>query len=238
MTRWDRFDLDLPPDFPVATVDSLHAYLSDRDPNSPRATEWKEWSTGLNGLVYRFLACHEDGEAAVASLRASNAPPQPERYRQERDLFRFYFEGLSALECIAYAVYFLGSLADPAEFPTSVDRKRLEPRYVSARYSAHSTFRAERIAIALHALTASGDFEEWGKIRNFLGHRGAASRTIYAKVGTRKGGARADWNLPIAQVDVSALLEPSELERRREWLGSQVREVCEAAHDFALAHIP
>ena len=235
MTRSERFDLELPDDFPVAAVESLPAHLSDRHPDANQTTEWKEWANAVNGVLYRFRACDEDGQAAISPLETSFSPPQPERYQQERNLFGFFFHGLSALECLTYGLYFVASLADPAVFPEAVDRRAVVPRFVTDRFNAHGTFGSETIAIALDAVITSNDFEEWRDIRNFLGHRGAPGRKFY-QGGDRHGGA--DWNLPIPEVDVTTILEPAELRRRREWLGVQVREVCAAADAFAVAHVP
>ena len=235
MTRSDRFDLDLPNDFPLTAVESIHAHLSDRHPDANQTTEWMEWANALNGVLYRFLACDEDGRAAISSLEANTSPPQPERYRQERSLFGFFFNGLSAVECLMYGLYFVASLADPTGFPETVDRREVTPRFVTDRFTTHATFGTERIALAIDVLTASQELAEWRDLRNFLGHRGAPGRTFY-EGGNRHGGV--DWNLPIPQVDVTTLLEPSELRRRREWLAAQLREVCDAANAFVVTHVP
>lgn len=233
MTRWERFDLDFPSDFPVMSIDSLHGYLSDRDPAAPQATEWKEWSTGLNGLVHRFLGCDEHAATAIASLRASTSPPTDARHRQETALFGFFYEGLSCLECVYYALYFVGCLADAYHFDVNVNRRRVEPGFVASRYTGR--FAAERLTQHLAAIETSTDFEEWEAIRNFLSHRGVPGRTFY------EGGAshgRVDWNMPIQNVDVSALLDPDELQRRRNWLGRAVTEIVDAADAFAHQHVP
>src|SRR5262249_58247898 len=121
MQRWRRFDLDLPDDFPVADVDALHAHLSDYvDDGNKLPPEWRGWADGLNGLVYRFRACDEHGARVTVSL-ADTSPPQPTRYEQERDLFCFYAEGLTALECFYYGLYFVGTHADASAFPSHVN---------------------------------------------------------------------------------------------------------------------
>lgn len=97
MARWERIDLNLPDDFPVASADQLHAHLSDDRPGRTETVEWKEWATALNGCVYRFLGCDEALDV-VASLSASDSPPQLERTRQENLLFNFYTHGRSSLE--------------------------------------------------------------------------------------------------------------------------------------------
>jgi hypothetical protein len=233
MSHWERFDLDFPPDFPVTSIDSLHAYLSDRDPGAPQITEWKEWSTGLNGLVHRFLGCDEHGRTAIASLRASASPPTVERHRQETALFGFFYEGLSCLECLYYALYFVGCLADASHFDVNINRRRLEPEFVARRYTGR--YPTDRLAQSLAAVETSAEFDEWEAIRNFMSHRGLPGRTFY------EGGAshrRVDWNVPIQNVDVSKLLDPDELQQRRDWLGRAVTEIVDAADAFARQHVP
>jgi hypothetical protein len=231
--RWDRFDLDFPPDFPVPSTDALHGHLSDRNPQASQTPEWQEWAMGLNGLVYRFLGCDGHGQAAIASLRASFSPPQPERQRQESALFGFFYEGLSCLECLYYALYFVGCLADPTQFDINVNRRRIEPGFVARKYAGR--FGGERLAQALAAVETSADFTEWEDIRNFLSHRGIPGRAFH------EGGPRhgtVDWNLPIQNVDVSQLLEPDALQQRRDWLGRSVTQVVDAAAAFAQQHVP
>jgi hypothetical protein len=231
--RWERFDLEFPADFPVLSLDSLHARLSDRDADATKTAEWQEWALGLNGLVYRFLACDEHGANAIASLRATASPPQPERKRQELALFGFFYDGLSCLECVYYALYFVGCLSDPRYFDITINRRRIQPRYVRERYA--SRFAAEPLTEALSTVEMSTEFAEWAEIRNFLSHRGVPGRAHY------EGGARhgtVDWNMPIENVDVSQLLEPDALQQRRDWLGRAVTQIIVAAAAFALQHVP
>jgi hypothetical protein len=235
VTRWERMQLDMPDDFPVDALESLHHYLSDRREGQPQSESWKEWSTGLNGLVFRFLACHEAAASVVHSLETDNTPPMPERYHQERDLFAFFFQGLSALESVIYGIYFVASLSDPIRFPTTIDRKTVVPGLVKDRFRTHVSFGSDRISAVIDAVVSSPDYKEWAKIRNFLGHRGAPGRTIY------EGGAaagRVDWNLPIQQVNVPTILQPTEIQRRRDWLGTQVTDISQSAEEFAFARVP
>ena len=45
MQYWQRFDLDLPDDFPLAEIDALHAHLSDYvDDGNKLPPEWREWA--------------------------------------------------------------------------------------------------------------------------------------------------------------------------------------------------
>lgn len=235
MTRWERMQLDTPDDFPVNALESLHHYLSDRREGQTQSEAWKEWSTSLNGLVFRFLASDEAAASVVRSLHTDQTPPMPERYHQERDLFAFFFQGRSALESLMYGIYFVASLSDSTRFPTTIERKTVVPKLVMDRFRTHATFSSDRLSRALDAVVSSPEYKEWATIRNFLGHRGAPGRTIY------EGGpaaGRVDWNLPIQQVNVPTILQPTEIQRRRDWLGAQVTEISESAAEFAQTRVP
>jgi hypothetical protein len=233
MARWERIDLDLPDDFPVASADELHVHLSDDRPGRTETVEWKEWATALNGCVYRFLGCDEALEDVVASLATSDSPPQQERTRQENLLFTFYAFGFSSLECLFYGLYFVGSLADPQKLPSNVNRLDINPRWVARRL--RQEYAGDSLAIALDSVAAAKKFDELRLIRNALSHRGAPGRTFYEGGGPPSG---VDWNLPITQLNVSHELTPPKLRERRAWLGTAVSEVFDAASKFAIARVP
>ena len=228
----ERFNLDFPDDFPVAAVEAIHGHVTDRDQHAPEAIEWKEWASAMNGVMFRFLACSEHGVKAMDSLRRSTAPPPLERLDQEKWLFGFFFEGLSSLECAYYGLYFIGVLAEPDAFDVNRNRKDIGPWLVASLYG--TAFANEPLAQRLAAVLSTTDYEQWRDIRNILGHRGTPGRGHFV------GGDRAeqvDWHLPVDSLDVSTILEPSELERRRAWLGSALCEILEAADAFVHAHV-
>jgi len=227
MTHSDRFDLTFPDDYPAAGLASIHVHLSERTPTATETTEWKEWSSALNGVMYRFLAFSEHHEKLAASLTDSPSPPQPERYRQEKWLFAFFFEGLSSLECLYFGLYFIGVMAEPTRFNVNRNRRDIKIGRVANWYSA--AYPLEVLSQRLASVAASGDLQEWRDVRNFLSHRGAPGRTFYD--GGPEGG-QVDWNLPIRRVDVSTILEPADLQRRRTWLAGTLTEISEAANAF------
>ena len=137
MTYSTNFDLDLADDFPVADFGALHLYLADRrQGNTDVGEAWPDYSAAANGLLYRFRAADDDVARACASLEASNSPPQPGRYQQERDLFGFVFQGLSALECLLFGVYFVGAMVDSSQVSLDVDRQDVKPRFVARTLTA------------------------------------------------------------------------------------------------------
>lgn len=233
MIHITRFDLDMPDDFPVGAFEDLHASVSDRDPKANEHPAWEEWGSAVNGILYRFRACDEHGKAAIASLRESVSPPQPERYNQERWLFEFFFEGLSCIECFFFGLYFLANMADPSAFDLGIDRRVLTPKGVTDAYN--NRFDTEPLTRLLRETVGGTELRDWAEIRNLLGHRGAPGRAFY------EGGSRsseADWKLPSSRLDLGSLLLPTKLEARRAWLGSLVTEMCVAALNFAKANVP
>jgi hypothetical protein len=230
--RWERFDLDLPDDFPVPEIDVLHSHLSDYvDDGNKLSPEWREWAGGLNGLVYRFRACDEHGGAVTVSL-ADTSPPQPKRYEQERDLYSFFAEGLSAVECFYYGLYFIGTHADANAFPYNVDRRDVTPRKVAERFEA--TYGGGTLADTLLRVVDGDDFKVWSGVRNYLSHRGAPGRTHYEGGGPPSG---VEWNLGVKGADPSVELTVARLTARRQWLGATVSEIATHALAFAKAHV-
>jgi hypothetical protein len=228
---WQRFDLDLPDDFPVADIDGLHAHVSDYvDDGNKLPPEWRGWADGLNGLVYRFRACDEHG-AQVTVLLADPSPTQPTRYEQERDLFCFYSEGLSAIECVYYGLYFVGTHADGAAFPYNVDPRDVTPKRVTMIFEA--SHGGEPLTKTLRDVLDSTEFKIWSGVRNYLSHRGAPGRTYYEGGGPPSG---VEWDLGVKDADPADELTITRLTLRREWLGQAISKIAADALLFARTH--
>lgn len=115
MTKSKLVGLDMPKDFPTGLQERVHERIID---SGRLATDAKSQFLGASsGLIYRFVQCAEHDEAFTASICESDAPPQPERYWQERDLFGFFVSGLSALECLSFGLFAVGSALDSGSFP-------------------------------------------------------------------------------------------------------------------------
>ena len=119
MKRLESMGMDVPDDYPAEELDAVHALVTayagvDDAGSHPQA--WHEWASAMNGLAWRFRAFDEHGMAVVESLRRSHAPEIEDRYRQEKWLFAFFFEGLSAIECLYYGLYFVGALTESPLF--------------------------------------------------------------------------------------------------------------------------
>lgn len=206
--RSARFDLDVADDFPIRLLETIHAQISDPDDARRQTPEWREWAGACNGLLYRFLACAEHADLLTSSLAVSTSPPQPERYEQEKLLFDFYVEGLSAVECLYYGVYFVGALVDAAHVDPGIDKRRIVPGYVTDCFE--TAFPMDAITTTLRAVADDPEFRDWRDVRNTLTHRAAPGRDF------RTGGEDEGtyW--------MGGELDPDGIAGRRAWLSSAV----------------
>jgi hypothetical protein len=214
----ERFQLAAPPDFPAELLERVHIAISDPDEARRQTPEWAEWAGACNGLLYRFLACAEHGDAVVDSLIKSTSPPQPERYEQEKLLFDFFAEGLSALECLYYGVYFIGALADPGGLAATVDKRQVAPGHVTKCFEA--TYAGEALTGRLRAVLSTPEYSAWRDTRNVLSHRSSPGRDF------RTGGSDAGtyWMGSELSADVFG--------PRRAWLASSIDEILSALELF------
>ena len=135
VTRVERFQLDVPEDFPAGELGAVYEHVGDTGDRT-QTVEWGEWAGACNGIAYRFLALDEHAISLSESLDEAVAPPMPERCRQERLLFSFFSEGLSCLECSYYGFYFVGAMVDEGSFNPMADRRAITPSFVTKRYEA------------------------------------------------------------------------------------------------------
>jgi hypothetical protein len=95
----------VPDDFPSDKFDAVsgklgcHAYIRD----------------ALNAIAYRFTALAEYDERLRSLINAPDG--QPFRYMQERDLFGFYSNAHSVFDAFCFALFAVGALIDPGNFP-------------------------------------------------------------------------------------------------------------------------
>jgi hypothetical protein len=215
--------IEMPPDFPLQPYDNIRNRLvgeRDKDPES-----WGELASAWNAIAYRFCSCAEHDETFSQSVRrAGNSPPGRERYIQERELFCFFVTGMSAIECLCYGLFAIGSMLDKEAFPfvTIEDRKAITPERTASRF--RTTFSRENITSTLKRLTESQDYQRWRTIRNILSHRSTPGRQFF------RGGARdgeAVWG--------EIMIDQNTTVSRRRWLAGAVRDLLEATDSFTVA---
>jgi len=224
MARWERFDLDVPDDFPLAELDAVHEHLSDSKSDAPQTNPaWAEWAGACNGIAYRYKACDEDATALAQSLASSLSPPQPKRYDQERLLFAFFTEGLSCIGCFYYGVYFAGAMIDPAFFGSNVNRREVTPGRVVRAYQLR--FPLEQVTAAMAAVHVDPATNAWREARNVLAHRASPGRRFH------EGGplsGEAHW--------LGEGLSGDLIRARREWLAVAMQALLRPAATFVQQH--
>ena len=227
-----HFQNDVPRDFSLDALDELHDWLTLR--RSPRVTDvYGEWTTAASGIIHRLKACDEDCSSIVGSLHVGKfAPPADERYRQERDLFRFFFQAVSCMECVSYGMFFLGSWVLPAAFEPQIERNRVTPSEVVSRYRSH--YPSESLTGELAEALNGSEFREMTAIRNVLSHRGSPGRSLIAGDDSGTG----EWNLRVSDEQSTVFLDPDGLLRRREWIAVSVNTILGAALPFVQKHLP
>ncbi len=212
-----------PRDFPAKPYNNILARLA----GETRSRESRrELFSAWNAVVYRFRSCAEYDETFAESVRrAGKAPPSPERYIQERELFCFFVTGMSAIECLCYGLFAIGSMLDARAFPfvTTADRRDVCPEMTADKFVKN--FPEYNIASVLKQLKESQDYQRWKEMRNILSHRSTPARKIF--VGGDHDGD-AVWGETI-QID-----EDTTASRRR-WLAETLGNLLEAADVFTAA---
>jgi hypothetical protein len=210
----------MPEDFDVVRYEAVHSRVTASKEASPES--YNEFAGAWRAVAYRCRSCQEHDLALTESIqRAGSAPPQPERYLQERELFCFFVTGLAAIESLYYAAFAIASMLDSANFPmeSSSDLRSINPRKTAERFSV--CFREERLTRALQTTLNDDAYSEWKRIRNVLTHRTSPGRIIHFST---KGPPRPpDWKLGIR-------IDDSTTRSRRKWLAREVnllmKELC------------
>lgn len=228
-------ELRLAGDFPTPRYRDLYArVLEYKNAGAPghRDKEWQEFSAAWRAIAYRYLTCAEhDGEFTKLLRVYGDAPPEPYRYLQERELFGFFTSGAAVLDCLFYAMFAIGSLANPQAFEVSLltPLDNVTPRLVSERFVG--CYPGERLSELLAETADSSAFKEWREIRGVLVHRSLPGRTVSLS-------SKTDGPLPASTWKIRGHEISDELTgRRREWLRSTVTQTIVAAERFVRTHL-
>jgi hypothetical protein len=215
----------LPDDFAYASYEAVASRMAHL--HESHQPQWSEYVTAWTGVPNRFRACAEHDEAFSRSIQANDAPPQPERYHQERDLFGFFINGLSAIESTCYGLYAIASMLDDVYFPIkkAKNRRAISPENTANRF--RTTFPNDGISRALNRMVNSQEFEDWKELRNILAHRGSPGRNIHVTVGAGASHGDALW---INGIPLDASTTPT----RRTWLADTLWTLFQEADSFTL----
>lgn len=221
-------DLELPDDFEYESYKAVSSRIGP--PHESYQLQWREYSTAWEAVANRFLTCAEHDEAFTRSITThGDAPQQPERYFQERDLFGFFVTGLSTIENTCYGLYAIASMLDDVYFPikNAGNKKAIRPESTADRF--RTTFPNEGISRALNKMVNSQEYEDWKEVRNILAHRGSRGRTIYVSTVVGSGDDTHGDALWLNGIPLNASTTPS----RRAWLAGTLQTLFREAHSFA-----
>ncbi len=187
---------------------------------------WHEFAGGWNAVSYRFLICFENYELFTETVKKyTNAPPQPYRYIQERELFSFFVSGLSTIESICYSLYAICSILKSSEFPINEDDLRnIKPEVVKSKLKCN--FENEKITSEIENLTDDTEYFNWKKIRNVLAHRTSPRRHIYT--GGEMNGKALWLGLEINENTTSSKFD---------WLIDKITYLVNGVDDFTLKYL-
>lgn len=182
-------------------------------------------------VKYRFCTCSESNKNFTESFKKfGDGPPPSERYIQEKELFHFFINGYSTLDCFGYALYMVVSNIKPTLFP-------IEPSKLKGIYFANtcnkfnlieSDFQHEKIKEKLNLIKDSEEFKDWKTIRHALIHRISTGRTFHQQVGSIRQRGKATWNIDNKTFDIDECFTSS----RFSWLEDGLINLLDAMLDF------
>jgi hypothetical protein len=169
-----------PDDFPADEFEAVYRKLGST--YGDRA-EYSLYIIGaLNAIAYRFTALADYDESFGFLIDAhGTGPGQPSRYMQERDLFGFFTNAHSVFDAFCFALFAIGTLRDPANFPLATDSDERNVTWSTMLRAYRKAFPTDPILSELEKIWK--DTEELRDIRNILTHRGVGARAFGVSAG-------------------------------------------------------
>lgn len=220
--RLSTIGLEMPEDFDAVPYEAIHSRVVAWKDTCPDA--YAQYAGAWNAVAYRFMSCAEHDAAFTKSIQqGGDAPPPPERYIQERELFSFFVTGLIVIESFCFGLFAIASMVDSENFPikTAKDLRFINLQHTVIQFT--KAFPEEGIAITLRKTLGDDTYKEWKEIRNILAHRAAPGRTIY--VPTRRSAPAALWKVGI-QLDENTTFS------RRKWLATIMDSLLRETDNF------
>jgi hypothetical protein len=188
--------------------------------------QYQQFSGGWRSLVYRYLACTKHSDDYIKIIKKDRISPSPFlRYEQERELFNFFTNGLSAIEELGYMLYMICSIKKPSDFKVikkGLRKIKLKNKREDCTVEKLKTFYPEEnITQELEKLTNSEEYNNWVKVRNILMHRETPGRRI-------RMGRKELSDLWIDGIEINDQTTACRLE----WLGSNLFNLIKLTYDF------
>lgn len=207
-----RNGFTLPDDFPHEPYSAVATHVTNHwDQSDIRSEFFVAWSA----VEYRFRAFAASGAAFMENLNRHGTAPAPEqRYEQERDLFSFFVNGLSVFDCAYYAIFAVGALIAPENFPFVTEEERRDANTSATRNRFLRVFSNEEISRTLQSILNDPSYQDVRTKRNILAHRVQPGRHLYASFGgppAREdewmlGGEALTSLIPSRRVELTRLL--------------------------------
>lgn len=220
----------MPPWFPTETYNKVHSCLVKYKDTHP--AQWRSFGLGWNGIAYRYRALVEYDEQFTTSVKISNSPPHEERYKQEKALFGFFVNTVSAIECFFYSAYCMASILKPDVFPLSKSKDlKFYPQHVASKFKV--TFSEDCLSIKMEQCLNESTYKGMRDMRDVLTHRGMPPRAFY-RGGDRNGMATMPANIkePSDQWQFDLPVNAQTTVSRRQWLCDALKGLISAADDF------
>lgn len=171
---------ELPVGFDVASYDQVNdraaSIANPNDTTAPwKKNSWFSYASAWNGLAIRLRSAVEYDQEFGRLIVLSTAPPQEERYFQERALFGCVASALSAVECLYMATYCIAAVLSPPHFRLQkAEDLNKSPNKVAKAYV--DWLPTDRFSQLLSRVAGSSELVELAGLRNTLAHRGVLPR--------------------------------------------------------------
>ncbi len=231
----------MPNDFDHQSYDRVNDIVSAK--SSLDIDAWGKFAASWNGVCYRFRACTDHSHMFTEAITAQQ--DSESRYIQERELFSFFVSGLSVIESFCFALFALGRMLQPLDFPllSDEDERKVKPCETSKKYQelfpndeiSQELARLVGVSISSKDKSCKGadtQYTEWLNVRNILAHRASTTRLITLQ--TVNSGLKRQapqWKrMPKFEFDQNTT------ESRRIWLLEKLNLLLQKSQKFAIDH--
>lgn len=215
---------DLPQNFPKDKYEKIYIKVLQYKDNFK--IQYQQFTSGWKSLVYRYFACAKHSDDYIKIIKKDRVSPSHFlRYEQERELFNFFTNGLSAVETHGYMIYMICSIYNHNDFKV-ITKKDLKNIVLSNTVLKLKKFYSvENITKELEILINSREYEDWVEVRNVLMHRGTPGRKIMLGTGKAEKERSDLWFKKIA-IDTQTTV------CRLNWLELNLFKLIEITYDF------
>lgn len=168
----------VPQDFPSRSCEKILSGVAKQISNDPEVIlKFDEFAYSWESVAYKFTTLTYDYNEFTDSVRNFGLAPQKIREKEVQDnaLFSFFVNSQSVVESLCYALYFLGSIRHPNNFPSNPENlPSVNPKKVRDLFKKH--FSQEKVTVDLNKLIESTQYFKINVVRNVVIHRAIPDR--------------------------------------------------------------